>query len=537
MIKDKVYIPLSLFFLTFVAVFSIACSQDSSVEIQTSIATTEATTDSTAEATADSTAEATAEPVERVLKVAIPGDLLSETSTKILFEEIFLHKLYVGLTRFDPAGRLWPQMIVAIPSIENEGISTDGLTYTFLLNRDLKWSNEEPITAQQILDTLISYDSVKEERPQLLELFSKIDLTQSTVIDDRTLVIKLRKSSPEFLTLSSLLPFFPVRSGSTDEGTFFLSNGPFQIDYWSNNRISLIPNEVWEDPIGNISAHEIERLEFVGFESFTEAKEALSNGEIDVLNLTVSQALEILTVPSGSAISVKPRHITYGVFVNSQSLPFSAVESRQALALGLDKQQLLGSLSDEIQRGYISTDSWIPPGIFGNDNSAGVALSASEELVTDYWARGLKSRVVSIELLYSSENSLHVELATELQKLWEEKLPVQVILRSEQAEEYFADLKTGNYEFAIGGWQADYRHASNWLLPFASDSDNNFLSLTDEKYNAFLENNEYADAHNYLIEQSVVIPMLNPVSLALVRSESVEPLSTMFDFQGAWTFD
>ena len=116
-------------------------------------------------------------------------------------------------------------------------------------------------------------------------------------------------------------------------------------------------------------------------------------------------------------------------------------------------------------------------------------------------------------------------------------MPVQVILRSEQAEEYFADLKTGNYEFAIGGWQADYRHASNWLIPFASDSDNNFLSFTDEKYNAFLENDEYADAHRYLIEQSVVIPMLNPVSLALVRSESVEALNTMFDFQGAWTFD
>ena len=168
MIKDRVYIPLSLFFLTFVAVFSIACSQDSTVEIQTSIATTEATADATTDSTAEATAEATAEPVERVLRVAVPSDLLSETSTKILFDEIFLHKLYVGLTRFDPLGRLRPEMIVAMPSKENEGISVDGLTYTFLLNRDLKWSNEEPLTAQQILDTLISYDTVKEQNMELL---------------------------------------------------------------------------------------------------------------------------------------------------------------------------------------------------------------------------------------------------------------------------------------------------------------------------------------------------------------------------------
>jgi len=362
------------------------------------------------------------------------------------------------------------------------------------------------------------------------------------------LVLKLTEPSTEFLTLSARLPFLPVRSGSTDEGIYFISNGPFQLDSWSRDRVGLTPNELWSDRIGNIESHEIDRLEFVGFESFSAAKEAFSNDEIDALSLTVSQALDDPAPAAESMIHEKPRHITYGVFVNSQSTPFSAVESRQALALGLNKQKLLDLLSDEIQKGYTYTDSWIPPGIFGNNNSAGLSLSESEELATDYWARGLNDEDIRIELLYSSDESLHVELAIELEKLWEKKLPVQVNLRPEKAEEYFADLKTGRYQLAIGGWHGDYPDTSNWLRPFISDSEDNFLNFADEKYDGFLQAAEvardenekfskYADAHKYLIEQSVIIPMLHPVSLALIRSEFHAAVNTMFDFQGAWTFD
>ena len=151
-------------------------------------------------------------------------------------------------------------------------------------------------------------------------------------------------------------------------------------------------------------------------------------------------------------------------------------------------------------------------------------------------------------MLYSSEDSLHTELAIELEVLWEERLPVQVNLRPETAEEYFADLKTGSYQLAIGGWHGDYPDASNWLRPFVSDSDDNFLNFTDDTYDSFLDaadiaNNrevrfsEYARAHNHLVERGVIIPLLNPVSLTLVRSEFSSAVATMFDFQGAWTFD
>ena len=531
---DKFYVLVSSFFLTVVLIFAVACSEDSIAEVSENdvVATTEATTEATV----------------RTLRIAVPDKFLSEVSIDLLREEIFLHKLYVGLSRIDPSGRLRPEMLVALPSRENEGISADGLTYTFLLARDLQWSSEEPLTAQQILDTLISYDAVKETKPGLLEIFSNVDLEQSTVLDDRTLVLKLRESSSEFLTLSALLPFLPVRSGSSDEGIYFFSNGPFEISSWEGNRIKLVPNDQWNDRIGDIRTHEIEVLEFIGYESFNEAIEGFSNGEVDVVNANASQLSSDFQIPSEGEISVKTRYVTYGVFVNSKSTPFSETESRKALALGFNKRELLDTLSVEIQRGYSPTNSWIPEGIRGSDNSTGLALSESKELATDYWARGQNAEGISVELLYSAEDPLHAELAVELKKLWEHGLPLQINLRPENSEEYFADLKTGHYELAIGGWRADYPDVANWLDHFVTDSDENFLSFADTKYDSFLRSadmannmderfSEYAQAHNYLIEQAVIIPILHPVSLALVRSEFIAAVNTMFDFQGKWTFD
>ena len=544
---DKFYVLASSFFLTVVLIFAVACTEDSVAEVQKSdeVTVIEATT---AEATAEATAETTPEVTLKALRIAVSSKFLSEVSTDLLLEEIFLNKLYVGLSRIDLSGRLRPEMIVAMPSRENEGISSDGLTYTFLLNRDLKWSNEEPLTAQQIIDTLISYDAVKEDKIGLLDIFNKLDLSQSMAIDDRTLVLKLRESSPEFLTLSSLLPFLPIRTGSTDEAIYFLSNGSFEISSWEDSKVTLVPNDQWSDRIGNISTHEIQELEFVGYDSFSDAIEDFLNGEVDVVNLMASQLSSDFQIPSEGEISLKTRHVTYGVFVNSVSTPFAQVESRKALVLGLNKQELLDTLSVEIQRGHAPANSWIPEGIRGSDNSAGLALAESRELVTDYWARGRNADGISIELLYSAEDFLHAELAIELKKSWEQRLPLTVNLRPENSEEYFADLKTGRYQLAIGGWQADYPDAANWLRPFVTDSNDNFLNYADDKYDSFLRSadtagnrNErfslYAQAHNYLIEQAVIIPILHPVSIALVRSEFSMAVDTMFDFQGKWTFD
>lgn len=57
-------------------------------------------------------------------------------------ESYILNHLFTGLLRYDKDGKLAPGMAADMPVV-----SEDGLTYTFTLKDDVKWSNGDPVTA------------------------------------------------------------------------------------------------------------------------------------------------------------------------------------------------------------------------------------------------------------------------------------------------------------------------------------------------------------------------------------------------------
>lgn len=58
-------------------------------------------------------------------------------------ESYLLNHLFTGLLRYDKEGNLAPGMAKDMPTV-----SEDGLTYTFTLKDDVKWSNGDPVTAK-----------------------------------------------------------------------------------------------------------------------------------------------------------------------------------------------------------------------------------------------------------------------------------------------------------------------------------------------------------------------------------------------------
>ena len=59
-----------------------------------------------------------------------------------------MRQLSEGLLGSEENLRLTPRLAVEVPTIENGGISADGLTYTFKLRNGLIWSDDVPLTAQ-----------------------------------------------------------------------------------------------------------------------------------------------------------------------------------------------------------------------------------------------------------------------------------------------------------------------------------------------------------------------------------------------------
>jgi len=71
--------------------------------------------------------------------------------------------IFDSLWRIDENAALIPNLATEIPSLENGGISEDGLTYTFKLRDDAAWHDGEPFTAADVVfshNTIVDPDFV-----------------------------------------------------------------------------------------------------------------------------------------------------------------------------------------------------------------------------------------------------------------------------------------------------------------------------------------------------------------------------------------
>lgn len=197
--------------------------------------------------------------------------------------------LYEGLVRNDVFS---PEFAVRPGVAEAWSISEDGLTYTFRLRADAKWSNGAPVRAQDFVyswrrallpDTASDYyklfarisggEAFYQWRSDELARFGKPggftdagefwkatlarfdELVRLRAVDDRTLVFTLDRPTPYFLNLCGFAVFSPVypglvgryespdpptgrldlRSGWTKAGVL-VSNGPFVLTQWRFKR-------------------------------------------------------------------------------------------------------------------------------------------------------------------------------------------------------------------------------------------------------------------------------------------------------------
>jgi peptide/nickel transport system substrate-binding protein len=69
-------------------------------------------------------------------------------------EQTLAHLAFEPFFDLDAAGRAVPELVTAVPSVANGGISPDGRTLVYHLRRGVRWSDGVPVTARDVLFTL-----------------------------------------------------------------------------------------------------------------------------------------------------------------------------------------------------------------------------------------------------------------------------------------------------------------------------------------------------------------------------------------------
>ena len=259
----------------------------------------------------------------------------------------------------DPDGKFFPQLAAEVPTVENGGISADGLTWKVKLRDGVKWHDGKPFTADDVKFTL-----------ELLvdENFRSWRRTGHDLVRDLTVV------SPTEITWRMEKPFAPYPSilaatfivpkhgfeNEADKNTAAFNNapvgtGPFKwVERVAGDHITLEANA---DYFGD--GPYLERVIYKYIPDLTVLYTQFKTGDIDVAGLQwitpdhYDEAKEL----EGKTVLVVPGSTVESFTFNMERPQFKDPAVRQALYHALDKATIIDALYYGLPA---PTESYVP---------------------------------------------------------------------------------------------------------------------------------------------------------------------------------
>jgi len=310
--------------------------------------------------------EATSPPPVRPLRISNgtePPDLDPQITTGSPEINIIL-SLFEGLVARDPA------TLAIVPALaESWEISEDTLTYTFHLRNDAKWSNGEPLTADDIYyswQRLLHPDIASENAYHYYPIINAEEYNKGTLTDfsqvgievqGDSLTFRLREPAPLFIEWLAKQTAYPVHRRTieahgkiSDRGTAWtragnmVSNGPFLLEEWTTNKIVRVRKNPYYWDRDRVK---LEEIHFLPIESMTTEERMFRDGQID---MTLSgyippEKIEWYRQNLPEQMFINPVYITYFYMLNTTVKPLDDVRVRRALALSIDRQAIVDNVT------------------------------------------------------------------------------------------------------------------------------------------------------------------------------------------------
>lgn len=238
-------------------------------------------------------------------------------------------------------------------------LSPDGLKWTFTIRNDAFFTDGEKVTAEDVAFTLETAKAAQ----------GSVDLTymESAVAqDETTVVITLSKPASIFLNTLASVGIVPEHAYGEDYGTNPIGSGAYKFVEWkAQEQINFIANE---DYYGGVPA--IKNVTVV-FMSEDAALAAVQAGEVDVAYSTATLGTTQVDGYHVEAItSADNRGFTLPVLPDEGKTTESGapignnvtcnLEIRQAIAYGLDRQQIADTVLNGFGRPAYSENDGMP---------------------------------------------------------------------------------------------------------------------------------------------------------------------------------
>lgn len=412
-------------------------------------------------------------------------ETLDPHKSSTVAEAHILRDLYEGLLTYDNHGAIIPGAATAWT------VSDDGLTYTFTLRPDGRWSNGDPVLATDFvfsLSRILAPATAAKYAEVLYPLRNARAVNRGAMPaealgvsapDPRTLVFALEQPTPywlELLTHQTALPVHPASvarygDGFTRAGNL-VTNGAYALaEMVPNDRITLTRNPHFHAA----ASVAIPTVAFLPTPDLASAVRRYAGGEIDSLADLPGDQMASLKRRFGDQVVLGPALGLYALAVNTAKKPFDDVRVRRALSLVIDREFLCRRLWGETMNPAYSLcppglDHYRQPPEMPGRDTLPIDREAEARALLAQAGFGPDGKALAVEYRFNaSDNNRNTALA--IAEMWR-GIGVEARLVYTDAKTHFAYLRDGgDFDVARMSWVADYSDPQNFLFLLETGND------------------------------------------------------------------
>ncbi|TCJ98780.1 oligopeptide transport system substrate-binding protein [Volucribacter psittacicida] len=455
-------------------------------------------------------------------------------------------QLYEGLVTKDEYGQEQPGVAESWES------SPDFKTWTFHLRKGAKWSNGDPITAEDFVyswrrlvtpataspySSFLVYLQVKNAQ-EIIDGHKQPEELGVKAIDDYTFVVELEQPVPYAVGLTTHQSLLPVpRKVIEQYGANWVKIG----NHVGNGAYTLAEHVINEKIVFKRNPHYwndkqtvIDKATFLAIENPTTDVQRYRAGDLDITHYALPpEQFAKLKQDMPDEIFVSKTLATYLYEINNAKAPFNDIRVRKALNLALDRNIITDKVLAQGQTPtYAFTPTYIEEGekIAQPEYATQSMAERNQQAIQLLEEAGFsKINPLKFTILYNT-NENHKKVAIAAASIWKANTKglIDVKLENQEWKTYIDSRRQGNYDVARAGWSADYNQASSFTNYFLSNSSNNTAFYKNKKYDDVIVQSYqmadangraevYAKAERILAEDFAIIPVYNYVNPRLVK--------------------
>lgn len=407
-----------------------------------------------------------------VLRIAIQQDvknlnpLLNSNTT----DGMIAFLMFEPLLHADDKGNPVPMLATEVPTLQNGGISKDGLTFTYHMRKNAKWTDGVPVTSK---DVKWSWQAIMNPNNNIVSRHGYDYIKAIDTPDDYTVVVHLKQKFAPFVNTffadsdqpfpvapAHVLSKYPNINQIPFTSAPTVSDGPFKFVKWAHgDHIELAANPQF----------------YMGAPKLRKIVIKIIPDEDTTVNLLRTHDVDWMfeaSIQNYHAVKDIPGTKLYWVNVNGyEDVQFNLAHPllkdprvRQAVAYALDKQRLIDTLTFGQERMAVEDqphfmwtfDPNIKPYSYDVAKAKQLLQQAGYTPGPDGIMRKHGQRL-SLVLVYNTSNVTRREASVEIQEMLKQA-GIEVEVKTYPGNVLFAPageggvLQLGNFDLSLAGW-------------------------------------------------------------------------------------